>query len=62
MLDDRWLALIQWCQQNPYCTIEKLEIVGGNPNLIVVKKQLSNTAIANIKIKYNSGEKSFTKT
>ena len=42
-------------------TIEKLEIVGGNPNLIVIKQPLSNTAIANIKIKYNIQEKSFTK-
>lgn len=61
MPDDRWLALIQWCKQNPFCTIERLQIVHGCPNLIVIKESLSDTATANIKIKYSKAERSFTK-
>jgi len=61
MPDDRWLALIQYCKQNPFCTIERLQIVNGCPNLVVTKESLTNTATANIKIKYDKHEKTFTK-
>ena len=59
-MDPRWIALMSWCEQNPYSTIERLEIVAGKPNLLVVKQQLSNTAIGFIKIKFKPEEKIFT--
>jgi len=59
-MDPRWLALMKWCEQNPYSTIERLEIVAGKPNLLVVKQQLSNTAIGFIKIKYKPEQNIFT--
>ncbi len=59
-MDQRWIALIKWCEENPYSTIERLEIVGGAPNLLVAKKQLTDTAIAFVKIKYQPTEKIFT--
>lgn len=60
-MDPRWIAFIAWCKENPFCTIERLEIVNGAPNLVVIKQQLTNTALAFVKIKFNPKEKVFTK-
>ena len=50
-LSDKWLALINWCRENPYSTIEKLEIHNGEPVIAVVKKTLFKHTEAKIKIK-----------
>jgi hypothetical protein len=59
-IEQRWSALINWCQTNPYCTIERLEIVAGAPELIVIKKQLSKNTTAKVRIRYDVGAKLFT--
>ena len=51
MIDPRWIALINYCQKNPYCTIERLEIMGGIPKLLVRKETLTEDTQVNIKIK-----------
>jgi len=60
-MTEKWIAFIEWCKKNPYSTIERLEIVGGEPNLIVIRKQFTETARANVKICYNTEQKMFTK-
>jgi len=60
-MDDKWTAFMRWCNENPFCTIERLEIVNGTPNLIIVKKQLTQLTTASIKIKYNKYDGNFTK-
>jgi hypothetical protein len=60
-MDPRWLALMKWCEDNPFSTIERLEIVAGKPNLLVIKQQLSNTAIGFVKIKFKPEQNIFTK-
>ncbi len=59
-MTEKWIAFMEWCRQNPYSTIERLEIVGGEPNLIIVRKQLTQVTQAKVKIKFNNGKKAFT--
>ena len=49
------MAFMSWCKENPYCTIERLEIVKGEPNLIVLKAFLTTDTSAFVKIRYNDG-------
>jgi hypothetical protein len=54
-MSERWMAFMSWCKENPYCTIERLEIVKGEPNLIVLKTFLTTDTHALVKIRYNDG-------
>lgn len=62
MISDNWIALMAYCKDNPYMMIERLEIYESEPVLIVIRKQISNSAIANIRIKYNPTKKVFSKS
>ena len=61
MIDESWIALIAWCQDNPYTTIERLEIVEGKPRLLIVHTNLTPRTTAKIKVRYNKKEKVFSK-
>lgn len=50
-ISDKWIGLINWAQENPYSTIEKLEIHNGEPVLIIYKKTLHKYTEAKIKFK-----------
>lgn len=50
-MDPKWLALMKFCKDNPYATIEKLEIFGGVPVLVVQKRQLTDKTVALVKVK-----------
>ena len=51
MIDPKWIALINYCSKNPYCTIERLEVSGGVPVLAVVEEKFTENTRALIKIK-----------
>lgn len=50
-ISDKWVALINWARENPYSTIEKLEIHNGEPVLVIYKKTLTQYTEAKIKYK-----------
>ena len=61
MIDESWIALINWSKDNPFSTIERLEIVNGKPVLLIQKKQFTTQTVAFVKLKFNEVEKRFDK-
>ncbi len=51
MIDPKWIALINYCNKNPYCTIEKLEVAAGVPVVAVIEEKFTGDTRALIKIK-----------
>jgi hypothetical protein len=47
----KWLALINWCDENKFVTFEKLEIHNGEPVIGTYKKTIYRNTEAKIKIK-----------
>ena len=51
MIHPSWIALMNFCEKSPYCTIKKLEIKDGHPVFVIHEVVLYGETTAEVKTK-----------
>jgi hypothetical protein len=52
-VSENWIKFIEFCEQNPYCTIKNVDVVNGNPVYAKIEKEITESTVAIVKLKFN---------